>query len=58
MGLVAPWPVNFPRPGTEPMFPELAGRFLTNGPPRKSWIFKNGKKHFRQKKRISVDLYF
>ena len=28
-----------PRPRTEPVFPTLAGRFLTTGPPRKSLCF-------------------
>ena len=28
---------NFPRPGIEPMSPVLAGRFLTTGPPGKSF---------------------
>ena len=35
---------NLPRPGTEPVFPALAGRFLTTGPPGKFWysLFKWG----------------
>ena len=28
---------NLPRPGLEPVSPRLADRFLTSGPPRKSW---------------------
>ena len=30
-GILVPWP------GIEPVFPALQGRFLTTGPPRKSW---------------------
>ena len=33
-GSVAMW--NLPRPGLEPMYPALAGGFLTTGPPGKS----------------------
>ena len=29
---------NLPRPGIEPMFPELAGRLLTTGSPKKSLL--------------------
>ena len=39
MGLVTLQHVNLPRPGIEPMFPALVGRFLTTGPPGKSQTF-------------------
>ena len=34
-GLPFPSPGNLPQPGTEPMFPALAGRFFTSEPPGK-----------------------
>ena len=30
---------DLPRPGTEPMFPELAGEFFTTGPPESKGYF-------------------
>ena len=36
MGSVAPRHVGLPNPGTEPVFPALAGGRSTTGPPRKS----------------------
>ena len=33
MGLAAPYYVDRPGPGIEPVSPALAGRFLTMGPP-------------------------
>ena len=36
MGSVAPWHVDLPGPGMEPMSPALAGRFLFTVPPGKS----------------------
>ena len=36
MGLVAPQRGGLPNPGIEPVFPALAGRLSTTGPPRKS----------------------
>ena len=30
---------DLPRPGLEPMFPALAGRFSTTAPPGKPWIY-------------------
>ena len=38
-GLVAPWHVDLPRPGIEPMSPALTGRFLTTAQPGKSQDF-------------------
>ena len=35
-GLVAPWHVESPQTGIEPMSPALAGGFLTTGPSGKS----------------------
>ena len=35
--LVAPW--DLPGPGLEPVFPALAGGFLTTEPPGKPWTF-------------------
>ena len=37
-GLATPRHVDLPRPGLKPMFPALAGRFLTTAPPGKSPI--------------------
>ena len=37
-GSAAPWHVEFFQARIEPMFPALAGRLPTSGPPGKSWI--------------------
>ena len=34
-GLPFPFPGDLPHPGTEPMYPALAGKFFTTGPPGK-----------------------
>ena len=36
MGIVAPWHVESLRPEMEPLFPAMAGGFLSTGPPGKS----------------------
>ena len=38
-GLVAPWHVESSQLGIKPMFPALAGIFLTSGPPGESFFF-------------------
>ena len=61
MGLVAPWHVDLPGPGLEPVSPALAGGFLTTVPPGKpiSGFFDDG--HSDQCEMIphcSFDLHF
>ena len=55
---------DLPRPGIEPMSPALAGRFLTAGPPGKSWslllIFGSFYKllcHIVQKKKKNYSIH-
>ena len=38
IGLPFPAPEDLPDPGTEPMFPALAGRFFTSEPPGKQRV--------------------
>ena len=37
--------ILFPHPGTEPVSPGLQGRFLTTGPPGKSWAWTFNNEH-------------